>query len=449
MRMFGENDTSVFDTLDHHKHRMRREPWNPYFSKASVSRLQPLLIQNCVNKICDRLAEHQAAGKTVIMTHAYACLTVDVISEYAFPQGYGFLNRRPNFEFQNAHYDSYIALSKISHLLKQFGWLFPVLNAMPLWITKRTSPETYLVIKEQHAMLAHAQQVKAQLDDSHSKDYKEVTGRPSMFEAFMTSPSLPQQEKTPERLKGEAIVTIGAGTLTSTHALKHATYHILSNPAILDRLMSELNSAIPNPISNPPDLKTLESIDYLMAILYETLRVFNGVVHRLQRILPDRVTVYGKGTEREVVIPPGTPVSMTSLHVHEDAGPFPKPYEFNPERWLPLRTNGVRLQRYLVPFGKGSRQCESPLSLSFSVFAFWKSYVPPWLYANVDLGAGVGMELGKAEILTALANVFLRFGRSMRLVDAVRERDIDCKHDFFNPLPSKGNNGLVVAFDKA
>lgn len=35
------------------------------------------------------------------------------------------------------------------------------------------------------------------------------------------------------------------------------------------------------------------------------------------------------------------------------------------------------------------------------------------------------MELGKAEVLTALANMFRHFGRSMRLVDCVRERDID------------------------
>lgn len=66
-----------------------------------------------------------------------------------------------------------------------------------------------------------------------------------------------------------------------------------------------------------------------------------------------------------------------------------------------------------------------------------------------DVGVtGVGSELGKAEILTALSNVFLRFGRSMRMVDAVRERDIDCTHDVFNPKPSKGNNGLIVAFDR-
>lgn len=179
-----------------------------------------------------------------------------------------------------------------------------------------------------------------------------------MIETFMTSSSLPPHERTPERIRGEAIIAMGAGTLTSTHALKNATYHILANPPILSRLLTELESAIPDLRNHPPDLRKLESIDYLMAILYETLRIFYGVSHRLQRIYPDRSIVYGKGSANEVVIPAGTPVSMTSVHVHDDERIFPNHRTFDPDRWLPLQTNGVRLQKYLVSFGKGTRQCK-------------------------------------------------------------------------------------------
>ena len=118
-----------------------------------------------------------------------------------------------------------------------------------------------------------------------------------------------------------------------------------------------------------------------------------------------------------MTIPPGTPISMTIVHVHDNRTIFPDPYEFKPDRWLPLDINGRHLQKYLVAFGKGSRSC-------------------------------VGMELEKAEILTTLANVFRRFGREMRLVDCVREGDVDMVRDMFNPLPSKQSNGLIVALDK-
>ena len=120
MRMFGQQDVAAFDTLDHDKHRQRREPWNPFFSKQSVSRLQPLLVQAAVDKLCTRLAEYQRAGKPVVMVYAFSCLTGDIISEYSFPEGYNLLDRP---EFDSAHYDAWMNLTKMSHILKQFGWV--------------------------------------------------------------------------------------------------------------------------------------------------------------------------------------------------------------------------------------------------------------------------------------------------------------------------------------
>ena len=362
MRMFGQYDHAAFDTMDHHKHRMRRAPWNSYFSKAAVVRVQPLLVQASVNKLCDRLAEYQAANKPATMIYAYACLTADVISEYSYPEGYGFLDRRPNYSFPGAHYESWMALSRTSHALKQFGWLFPLLDSLPLWMVKYTSPDAYSVLREQGALHVQSKEIAARLDPENPADYKETTGRPSMIEAFMLSDSLPPSERTPLRIKGEASIAIGAGTLTSSHALKTATYHILANPPILDRLMKELQAAIPNVVAEPPTMRTLESIDYLMAILYETLRIFYGSPHRMQRIHPDRPIVYkAQDGSNEVVIPPGVPVGMSCMHIHDDEAIFPDHYKFDPERWLPLNTNGVRLQRYIAAFGKGSRQCESPV----------------------------------------------------------------------------------------
>ena len=394
--MFGQLDVSAFDTLDHDKHRQRREPWNPFFSKQSVSRLQPLLIQAVVDKLCDRLAEYQAQGKPAVMTHAFACVTTDIISEYSWPQGYNLLDKS---EFDSEHYGAWMALSRISHIFKQVGWLFPLLDSMPLWVTKYTSPEVYLVVRQQNVLL---EQSKAIARNRGKSDYKETTSRPSMIQAFMDS-DLPESEKQPERIKAEAQIAIGAGTLTTTHALKAGTYHILANPDIHTRLMEELEKHIPDPQS-PPNLRELEQMPYLTAIMYETLRIFYGTSHRLQRIFQDR-TVHCQG----VAIPPGTPISMSTVHMHDDERIFPDHYRFDPSRWQGPNPPW----KYLIPFGKGSRAC-------------------------------VGMELAKAEILTTLANMFRRFGREMVLHETVRERDVDTVYDVFNPMPSRESNGLMV-----
>ncbi|KAL8729137.1 MAG: hypothetical protein Q9181_005110 [Wetmoreana brouardii] len=323
------------------------------------------------------------------MTHAFACVTTDIISEYSFPQGYNLLDKP---EFDSTHYEAWITLSKVSHLLKQFGWLYPLLDSMPMWVTKYTSPEMYLILCTQNMLL---QQTLALARQRESSEYKETTSRPSMMQAFMDS-DLPESDKSPERIKAEAQIAIGAGTLTTTHALKAATYHILANPDIHELLMEELEKGIPDPDS-PPNLRSLEQMPYLNAVMYETLRIFYGISHRLQRIFPDRALQY-----KDITIPPGTPISMSTVHVHDNPRIFPDPYRFDPSRWQ--RPDAPF--KYLLPWGKGSRMC-------------------------------VGLELAKAEILTTLANMFRKFGREMVLYNTVRERDIDTMYDVFNPLPSR------------
>jgi cytochrome P450 len=142
--------------------------------------------------------------------------------------------------------------------------------------------------------------------------------------------------------------------------------------------------------------------------MFEGLRISYGVSHRLQRIARDRTIKY-----HDWIIPVGTPVGLTAVHIHDDPDIFPSPREFRPERWLPLETTGLRLQEYLVSFSKGTRNC-------------------------------AGMNLAYAEFRVALAAVIRRFGGQMKLWDVVKERDVDAVTDAFAPLPTKAGRGIRV-----
>ena len=131
----------------------------------------------------------------------------------------------------------------------------------------------------------------------------------------------------------------------------------------------------------------------------------HGISHRLQRVNPD-----GSLTFHQWVIPAGTPVSMTSVFLHENPAIFPNPHEFRPERWL--SHEGVRLEKYLVPFSRGTRAC-------------------------------IGINLAYAEMYLSLATLFRRF--NFELFETSRA-DVDMVHDFFNPsvrLDSKGIRVMV------
>lgn len=119
-------------------------------------------------------------------------------------------------------------------------------------------------------------------------------------------------------------------------------------------------------------------------------------------------------TYRDWIIPPGTPVGMSPLFMHNDPAIFPDPQIFDPSRFIGPEKE--RRQRHLFNFGKGTRQC-------------------------------VGMNLAQAEIHMALAAIFRKFGTKMHLYDTIRERDVDVKHDFFVPNPSLDSRGVRVTLD--
>jgi cytochrome P450 len=52
-----------------------------------------------------------------------------------------------------------------------------------------------------------------------------------------------------------------------------------------------------------------------------------------------------------------TPVSISTYLTRMDPEIFPEPYNFRPERWIEARQAGFPLQKYLVAFSRGNRQC--------------------------------------------------------------------------------------------
>lgn len=404
MRAFGAIGDSLFTTVDHDLHRIRRASWNPYFSKQSIRRMHPHLVQPLVDKLCRRLTQQWAGGKPVVMMHAWASLTADIISEYSFPQGYNLLDKP---EFDSEHYHAWVAFTATCSPSRHFPWLFTIMDAMPFWVTKLMSKAFYMALQEREHLRAQAAALISQRGIPVEKSFF----RQSLLQALTDTDLLPEAEKTPERITAEAQLAMGAGTLTTSHCLRTATYHILANQNVHAKLMQEIVSGFPDP-DLPPTLDQLEQMPYLRATMYESLRMFYGVSHRAARVFPDRAMQY-----KDWIIPCGTPVSMTAIHILDSEDIFPEPYRFQPERWLPLDTNGQRLLRYLVTFGGGSRGC-------------------------------VGLELAKAEILTSLACVLRRFGARMRLKDTVRERDVDTVYDMFSPMPSRQANGVLVVLDE-
>lgn len=217
-----------------------------------------------------------------------------------------------------------------------------------------------------------------------------------------------------------------AGTLTTAAALSEATFHLLRQPNELRMLKDELSRAIPDPTALQDPVK-LEQLPYLTAVSKERLRLSSGISTRLQRIATDETLVYtarirsnsGKAaSERQYVLRPGIPLSMTGLLVHHSPEYFEDPMTFRPQRWI----DNPSLDNYLVPFSRGTR-------------------------------ARVGINLAYAELYATIATVFSQYGtrevrfpkdRGILELYETTHKDIEIIGDGVTPLYRPESNGVRI-----
>lgn len=271
-------------------------------------------------------------------------------------------------------------------------------------------------------------QIEAVLKGKNEND-KSIQAN-TVFEDLLNS-KLPPQELSHTRLLHEAQSVIGAGFETTTLALTNLFYHILANPDVYERLKEELRRAIPNP-DVIPSWSELQALPYLSACVEEGtakslphrscvnnrifannglcpgLRLSYGVAQRSPRVSHDHAFEY-----EGWLIPPRTPVSQDSFHMHHHEEIFPNSDTYKPERWLdnPKGPDGVKqLSRYMVTFGRGSRIC-------------------------------LGMNIAYAEIYIATATVLRRLDFSLFDTD---KSNVEFFQEFLVPQPRLGSLGVRV-----
>ncbi|KAH8650645.1 cytochrome P450 monooxygenase [Tricladium varicosporioides] len=409
------NIESVFGTISHDSHRQRRAAVAPFFSPASIRKIDGL-IQDKISRLINIFRQYQQDGKPVRLRPAFSALTSDIISEYCFGVDENYTEAE---NFNAMVLEATDRLTDRMHITVQVQWLPRLLEKLPQKLVETIFGEGMATMNQ----LKNHCIAKIKETIATRGDYQTIKHR-TIFTEILDSKALPEKDKTVKRLSQEAQLLLVAGTVTTANTLSSAVVYLLLNPEKFRLLMEELEEALPN-LNEPVKMRELEQLPYLHGVVQESLRLVNGVSYRLVRSAPTETLMLGKWK-----IPPNTAVSIHAPLIHLSPSIFPQPLSFIPERWLPASTPNVMPGNpaYLMPFSRGSRNC-------------------------------VGKELANAEIYITLA-IFLRtFARLERDKDGkvvgvkglglfeTEEQDVVFARDFGFPSPEKGRGDVRVILD--
>ncbi|KAJ5438316.1 benzoate 4-monooxygenase cytochrome P450 [Penicillium daleae] len=370
---FGPYPATI-GTASHELHRLRRSALSPFFSKKSINDLAPVMWKP-IHILCERLSLACKENQPVNMKYIFAAVTLDIINAYCF--GHEPVNVC-KLDFARKDFDDVDSFLKVSLINIHIPWAMRFTYSLPDGLNSILAPAMTNILEFRRGLSRQVEEIR-----NRKEMIQKVETKRTIFHELLGS-KLPVAELTPDRLRDEAFSLVTAGSGTTAYVLRGTAYHVCANPEIRKRLYEELKVAMPEVISETiPSLSKLEQLPYLAAIVQEGLCLC-------------------------YVIPAGSTVSLTATLTHQNEDIFPEPYTFRPERWL---ERNQRLDRYLVPFNRGTRSC-------------------------------LGTNLARAEMFLILAAVFRRFDFDVSQVS--RERDIDVRHDYILGAQARDSPGLIV-----
>ena len=217
---------------------------------------------------------------------------------------------------------------------------------------------------------------------------REHAGRDDVLAMLLDATHEDGSPMSEQEIRDELLTLLVAGHETTASALAWAFERLVREPAVLDRLVAEIDAD--------------EGDAYLTATIQETLRDRPVLPNAAPRYVAKEVTI-GDWTYQ-----PGCSLVAHTYLIHHDPEIYPDPHAFRPERFL---DNPPGTYTW-IPFGGGRRRC---LGASFAMLEM--KVVLRALLSACEIGdAGDGVEVAQRR------NITVRPVRGAQVVLGERER---------------------------
>lgn len=215
-------------TVDHDLHRLRRGILSPYFSKASITQLEPIIGER-IDRLCERLGDCAGRDEVVSLDAAFSALTTDVITRYFFGAHDDNVGR-PGFV--HPLQEAILGLTGAFQFTRLFPNLAAAAKSLPLWLIELVQPKMAHLLRWQGDLLRN---IEASVRDG-SSDAKEK----SVILSAFRDPAVPASQKSIPRLVDEGMLFLIAGSETTARVLSRITFQLLEDKSLLGRLREEL-----------------------------------------------------------------------------------------------------------------------------------------------------------------------------------------------------------------
>ncbi|HXY33101.1 MAG TPA: cytochrome P450 [Planctomycetaceae bacterium] len=189
------------------------------------------------------------------------------------------------------------------------------------------------------------------LDRSVQKIIDEHRGASAGSDDLLTMLMAARDEETgtqmsDKQLRDEVMTFFLAGHETTAKALTWTFYLLSQHVEVRARLAREVDSVLGG---RPATAEDLPKLPYAKNVIQESMRLFPPVWALARMTMQDDQI-------DDVTIPAGSPVLLSQYVIHRHRGFWENPEGFDPDRFLPERSEGRHPYAYF-PFGAGPRIC--------------------------------------------------------------------------------------------
>lgn len=257
-RPFGA-PLAVLNTIDHQRHRLLRSHMNAFFSMGRIRQQEPAL-RALLDKLCRRLKAWKETGCPVNIEYPYTCYTTDIITDYTMGDGYHYLDQA---DFIPAWNHTLMGTAKTLVFFRPIAWMLPLLFSMPERLTAWLNPGMELFFQFQRRCRTLIRAITTDYRQNAGKQESIDGQRQKTFFHDVLGSSLPEQDKSEERLAQEMQILVSAGSETTAKAMSYITFYLLNDPVTMKKLMDELNTLDPDQTAS---LVQLERMPYLVCL---------------------------------------------------------------------------------------------------------------------------------------------------------------------------------------